>query len=141
MSFEMTISPEKKDAIDRIIAAIHNNEDAAGAFSKAVAGSWPDGSLDYTVLREKSIPELAGLTREEKVEITSKEISESLTGSTDDVFSEVYALQLSWSPEKALRFAEVAESAALPSPAILAMNLEVTPAKKDKKFQLAHKYR
>lgn len=114
MEIEMNweVLPNKKEAFDRILAAVYGNEDAARAFTVRVLRDWPDESLQFSTLLE--VP--AHTSREDRIPIVADSIVENLMYSSESAFRELYSLHLSWTAEDTLKYAEVAEAASQASP-------------------------
>lgn len=106
------VSPNRKEAFDRILAAVHGNEDTARSFALSVLQDWPDESLQFCTLLE--VPD--DTPREDRIPIVAESIVGDLIYSPDSAFKKLYALHLRWTTENALKYAEVAEAASQPSP-------------------------
>ncbi|MBO9428573.1 hypothetical protein [Sulfitobacter sp. R18_1] len=107
----LEVLPNKKEAFDRILEAVHGNEDAARAFAHSVLQDWPDESLEFCTLLE--LPNIA--PREDRIPIVADSIMENLMYSSESAFKELYSLHLSWTPEDAAKYANVAEATSQPS--------------------------
>lgn len=112
IAMNLEVLPSKKEAFDRILEAVYGNEDTARAFAHSVLQDWPDESLEFCTLLE--LPNIA--PREDRIPIVADLIVEDLLYSTDSAFKKLYALHLSWTPEEASKYADVAEAAANPTP-------------------------